>query len=186
MRQDNADSRLTPIGYEIGTVSEERYRAWEAKEQRVDDFITYIKELSVTPEEVNPILEKYDSSPMKQGDKLQKVLTRPSVTLSDFEQLPKVSRYIAEYDLSQEEKTCAEVAIKYAGYIEKEKNNADKLNRLESVRIPENFDYDKIVSLSFEGREKLKKIRPITLSQASRISGVSPADISVLVIYMGR
>jgi len=186
LRQDNADSRLTPIGYEIGTVSEERYRAWEAKEQRVDDFITYIKELSVTPEEVNPILEKYDSSPMKQGDKLQKVLTRPSVTLSDFEQLPKVSRYIAEHDLSQEEKTCAEVAIKYAGYIEKEKNNADKLNRLESVRIPENFDYDKIVSLSFEGREKLKKIRPITLSQASRISGVSPADISVLVIYMGR
>ena len=93
---------------------------------------------------------------------------------------------IAEHDLSQEEKTCAEVAIKYAGYIEKEKNNADKLNRLESVRIPENFDYDKIVSLSFEGREKLKKIRPITLSQASRISGVSPADISVLVIYMGR
>ena len=186
MRQDNADSRLTPIGYEIGTVSEERYRAWEAKEQRVDDFITYIKELSVTPEEVNPILEKYDSSPMKQGDKLQKVLTRPSVTLSDFEQLPKVSHYIAEHDLSQEEKTCAEVAIKYAGYIEKEKNNADKLNRLESVRIPENFDYDKIVSLSFEGREKLKKIRPITLSQASRISGVSPADISVLVIYMGR
>ena len=186
LRQDNADSRLTPIGYEIGTVSEERYRAWEAKEQRVDDFITYIKELSVTPEEVNPILEKYDSSPMKQGDKLQKVLTRPSVTLSDFEQLPKVSHYIAEHDLSQEEKTCAEVAIKYAGYIEKEKNNADKLNRLESVRIPENFDYDKIVSLSFEGREKLKKIRPITLSQASRISGVSPADISVLVIYMGR
>ena len=186
LRQDNADSRLTPIGYEIGTVSEERYRAWEAKEQRVDDFITYIKELSVTPEEVNPILEKYDSSPMKQGDKLQKVLTRPSVTLSDFEQLPKVSHYIAEHNLSQEEKTCAEVAIKYAGYIEKEKNNADKLNRLESVRIPENFDYDKIVSLSFEGREKLKKIRPITLSQASRISGVSPADISVLVIYMGR
>ena len=186
LRQDNADSRLTPIGYEIGTVSEERYRAWEAKEQRVDDFITYIKELRVTPEEVNPILEKYDSSPMKQGDKLQKVLTRPSVTLSDFEQLPKVSHYIAKHDLSQEEKTCAEVAIKYAGYIEKEKNNADKLNRLESVRIPENFDYDKIVSLSFEGREKLKKIRPITLSQASRISGVSPADISVLVIYMGR
>lgn len=186
LRQDNADSRLTPIGYEIGTVSEERYRAWEAKEQRVDDFITYIKELSVTPEEVNPILEKYDSSPMKQGDKLQKVLTRPSVTLSDFEQLPKVSHYIAEHNLSQEEKTCAEVAIKYAGYIEKEKNNADKLNRLESVRIPENFDYDKIVSLSFEGREKLKKIRPITLSQASRISGVSPADISILVIYMGR
>jgi len=186
LRQDNADRRLTPLGYEIGTVSEARYRAWEAKERKVSGFITYIKELSVTPEEVNPILEKYESSPMKQGDKLQKVLSRPDVTLADFEAIDRIAEYIKKNELTEEEKTCAEVEVKYAGYIEKERNNADKLNRLESVRIPDNFDYDKIVSLSFEGREKLKKIRPITLSQASRISGVSPADISILLIYMGR
>ena len=186
LRQDNADRRLTPLGYEIGTVSEARYRAWEAKERKVSGFITYIKELSVTPEEVNPILEKYESSPMKQGDKLQKVLSRPDVTLADFETIDRIAEYIKNNELTEEEKTCAEVEVKYAGYIEKERNNADKLNRLESVRIPDNFDYDKIVSLSFEGREKLKKIRPITLSQASRISGVSPADISILLIYMGR
>lgn len=186
LRQDNADRRLTPLGYEIGTVSEARYRAWEAKERKVSGFITYIKELSVTPEEVNPILEKYESSPMKQGDKLQKVLSRPNVTLADFEAIDRIAEYIKNNELTEEEKTCAEVEVKYAGYIEKERNNADKLNRLESVRIPDNFDYDKIVSLSFEGREKLKKIRPVTLSQASRISGVSPADISVLLIYMGR
>ena len=186
LRQDNADRRLTPLGYEIGTVSEARYRAWEAKERKVSGFITYIKELSVTPEEVNPILEKYESSPMKQGDKFQKVLSRPDVTLADFEAIDRIAEYIKKNELTEEEKTCAEVEVKYAGYIEKERNNADKLNRLESVRIPDNFDYDKIVSLSFEGREKLKKIRPITLSQASRISGVSPADISILLIYMGR
>ena len=164
LRQDNADRRLTPLGYEIGTVSEARYRAWEAKERKVSGFITYIKELSVTPEEVNPILEKYDSSPMKQGDKLQKVLSRPDVTLADFEAIDRIAEYIKKNELTEEEKTCAEVEVKYAGYIEKERNNADKLNRLESVRIPDNFDYDKIVSLSFEGREKLKKIRPVTLS----------------------
>ena len=186
LRQDNADRRLTPLGYEIGTVSEARYRAWEAKERKVSGFITYIKELSVTPEEVNPILEKYESSPMKQGDKFQKVLSRPDVTLADFEAIDRIAEYIKKNELTEEEKTCAEVEVKYAGYIEKERNNADKLNRLESVRIPDNFDYDKIVSLSFEGREKLKKIRPVTLSQASRISGVSPADINILLIYMGR
>ena len=186
LRQDNADRRLTPLGYEIGTVSEARYRAWEAKERKVSGFITYIKELSVTPEEVNPILEKYESSPMRQGDKLQKVLSRPDVTLADFEAIDRIAEYIKKNELTEEEKTCAEVEVKYAGYIEKERNNADKLNRLESMRIPDNFDYDKIVSLSFEGREKLKKIRPVTLSQASRISGVSPADISILLIYMGR
>ena len=186
LRQDNADRRLTPLGYEIGTVSEARYRAWEAKERKVSGFITYIKELSVTPEEVNPILEKYESSPMRQGDKLQKVLSRPDVTLADFETIDRIAEYIKKNELTEEEKTCAEVEVKYAGYIEKERNNADKLNRLESMRIPDNFNYDKIVSLSFEGREKLKKIRPVTLSQASRISGVSPADISILLIYMGR
>ncbi len=186
LRQDNADSRLTPLGYAIGTVSEERFRQFEAKERKVNHFIDYIANLSITPDEANPILEKYNSSAMKQGDKLQKVLSRPNLSLADFEPLEKLTTYLTEHQLTQQQKTRAEVEIKYAVYIEKEKNNADKLNRLESVRIPDGFDYDKIVSLSFEGREKLKKIRPTTLSQASRISGVSPADVSVLLIFMGR
>ena len=123
---------------------------------------------------------------MKQGDKFQKVLSRPDVTLADFEAIDRIAVYIKKNELTEEEKTCAEVEVKYAGYIEKERNNADKLNRLEDIRIPESFNYDKLTSLSFESREKLKKIRPTTLSQASRISGVSPADISILLVYMGR
>nr|WP_315125975.1 tRNA uridine-5-carboxymethylaminomethyl(34) synthesis enzyme MnmG [uncultured Capnocytophaga sp.] len=186
LRQDNADNRLTPLGYAIGTVDETRYRAWQAKEEKVGRFVVFLQGLSVTPQEVNPILERYNSAPMRQGDKLQKVLSRPDLTLADFEQLPKVSRYLEEQQLTEEEKTSAEVEVKYAGYIEKERNQADKLHRLENMRIPEHFDYDKVASLSFEGREKLKKIRPATLSQASRISGVSPADVSILLIYMGR
>ena len=186
LRQDNADNRLTPLGYAIGTVDETRYRAWQAKEEKVGRFVAFLQGLSVTPQEVNAILERYNSAPMRQGDKLQKVLSRPDLTLADFEQLPKVSRYLDEQQLTEEEKTSAEVEVKYAGYIEKERNQADKLHRLENMRIPEHFDYDKVASLSFEGREKLKKIRPATLSQASRISGVSPADVSILLIYMGR
>ena len=129
LRQDNADSRLTPLGYAIGTVSEERFRQFEAKERKVNHFIDYIANLSITPDEANPILEKYNSSAMKQGDKLQKVLSRPNLSLADFEPLEKLTTYLTEHQLTQEEKTRAEVEIKYAGYIEKEKNNADKLNR---------------------------------------------------------
>ncbi len=186
LRQDNADSRLTPLGYQLGIVTEERMRAFEAKEAQARDFIAFIQELSVKPEEVNPILEKYQSSPMKQGDKMQKVLSRPDVTLEDFEVIPAVASYIAEHHITAEVKERAEIEVKYAGYIEKEKHNADKLSRLEHIRIPEQFDYDRLTSLSFEAREKLKKIRPTTLAQAGRISGVSPADISILLIYMGR
>lgn len=123
---------------------------------------------------------------MKQGDKMFKVLSRPNITIADLQQLESVKSFVEANEIDKEIIEQTEIEVKYAGYIEKEKNNADKLNRLEDIRIPENFNYDKLTSISFESREKLKKIRPTTLSQASRISGVSPADISILLVYMGR
>ena len=186
LRQDNADARLTPMGYALGLASEERMRLLEEKEAKTAAFVQFFKETSITPEEANPLLAKYDSSPMKQGDQMAKVLARPNITVADFMELPQVREFADAQQLSKEVLENTEIEIKYAGYIEKEKNNADKLNRLEDIRIPENFNYDKLTSLSFESREKLKKIRPTTLSQASRISGVSPADISILLVYMGR
>ena len=186
LRQDNADMRLTPMGYALGLASEERMRLLEEKQTKTAAFVQFFKETSITPEQANPLLEKYDSSPMKQGDKMAKVLARPNITVEDFMELPQVKAFAQAQQLSKEVLESTEIEIKYAGYIEKEKNNADKLNRLEDIRIPESFNYDKLTSLSFESREKLKKIRPTTLSQASRISGVSPADISILLVYMGR
>jgi tRNA uridine 5-carboxymethylaminomethyl modification enzyme gidA len=186
LRQDNADARLTPKGFELGLANIERMHNLEKKTAKTNAFVDFFKETSIKPEEANPILEKYNSSLMKQGDKMYKVLSRPNITIYDFLQIPNVEEFVNQNNISREEIELTEIEIKYAGYIEKEKNNADKLNRLEDIRIPEQFNYDKITSLSFESREKLKKIRPTTLSQASRISGVSPADISILLIYMGR
>lgn len=186
LRQDNADARLTPKGFELGLANIERMHNLEKKTAKTNAFVDFFKETSIKPEEANPILEKYDSSLMKQGDKMYKVLSRPNITIYDFLQIPNVEEFVNQNNIGREEIELTEIEVKYAGYIEKEKNNADKLNRLEDIRIPEQFNYDKITSLSFESREKLKKIRPTTLSQASRISGVSPADISILLIYMGR
>jgi tRNA uridine 5-carboxymethylaminomethyl modification enzyme len=115
-----------------------------------------------------------------------KVFSRPQIELEDIIKFEKVANYVAENDLDQEILEQAEIQVKYSGYIEKERNNANKLTRLEDVKIPENFDYNKIKSMSIEARQKLNKIRPVTISQASRISGVSPSDVSVLLIYMGR
>jgi tRNA uridine 5-carboxymethylaminomethyl modification enzyme gidA len=186
LRQDNADARLTPKGFELGLANIERMHNLEKKTAKTNAFVDFFKETSIKPEEANPILEKYNSSLMKQGDKMYKVLSRPNITIYDFLQIPNVEEFVNQNNIDREEIELTEIEVKYAGYIEKEKNNADKLNRLEDIRIPEQFNYDKITSLSFESREKLKKIRPTTLSQASRISGVSPADISILLIYMGR
>ena len=186
LRQDNADIRLTPKGYELGLASETRLKRMEEKQQEADNFIHFFKETSVTPEEMNPILEELESSPMKQSDKMFKVLSRPNITLEHMRSIKKVEDYINDNALDIEVLEQTEIQVKYSGYIAKEKNNADKLHRLEDLTIPENFNYDKLKSLSFEAREKLKKIKPVTLSQASRISGVSPSDISVLLVYMGR
>ncbi|THD69313.1 tRNA uridine-5-carboxymethylaminomethyl(34) synthesis enzyme MnmG [Robertkochia marina] len=186
LRQDNADLRLTPKSYEIGLASEDRLRRMEEKQQQSKAFVDFFKDTSVKPEEINPILEELKSSPLKQSDKMFKVFSRPKVTLNHMRKLATVESFIQENTLDTEVLEQTEIQVKYSGYIEKEKNNADKLNKLESIIIPDNFDYDKLKSLSFEAKEKLKSIKPKTLSQASRISGVSPSDISVLLVYMGR
>ncbi|NBU80056.1 MAG: tRNA uridine-5-carboxymethylaminomethyl(34) synthesis enzyme MnmG [Flavobacteriaceae bacterium] len=186
LRQDNADFRLTPKAYEIGLASEKRLRRMEYKFNESEKMVNFFKETSVAPEEANPILEAKASSAMTQSDKMFKVFSRPQIELDDFMKFDKVKDYVSQNDLDKEIIEQAEIQVKYSGYIEKERNNAEKLIRLEDIKIPENFDYNKIKSMSIEAKQKLSKIRPVTISQASRISGVSPADISVLLIYMGR
>ncbi|WP_289022096.1 tRNA uridine-5-carboxymethylaminomethyl(34) synthesis enzyme MnmG [uncultured Salegentibacter sp.] len=186
LRQDNADFRLTERSYKLGLASEERMRKMEDKKEKSTDFVKFLKNKSVSHEDANPILEANNSSPMKQSDKIFKIFSRPNITMNDVRKFPGVEEYIQENNLNTEILEQSEIQVKYSGYIEKEKNNADKLNRLEDVKIPQGFDYSKIKSMSFEAREKLKKVQPTSISQASRISGVSPNDISVLLVYMGR
>ncbi len=186
LRQDNADIRLTPMSFKIGLASEERLKRMEEKQKKSNAFIKFFKDTSVKPESANSILESANSAPIKQSDKMHKIFSRPNITLEHMKKMPLVNEYIKENNLDNEVLEQTEIQIKYSGYIEKEKNNADKLNRLEDIKIPENFDYNKLKSLSYEAKEKLIKIKPNTLSQASRISGVSPSDISVLLVYMGR
>ncbi|WP_459210234.1 tRNA uridine-5-carboxymethylaminomethyl(34) synthesis enzyme MnmG [Aquimarina rhabdastrellae] len=186
LRQDNADFRLTPMSFNIGLAKEDRMRRMEEKSKKASSFVQFFKDTSVTPKEMNPILEERGSTAIKQTGKMFKVFARPQITLEDMKKVESVSEYISKNNLDREILEQTEIQVKYSGYIEKEKNNADKLNRLENIRIPDNFDYTKLKSLSFEACEKLSKIRPVTISQASRISGVSPSDISVLLVYMGR
>lgn len=186
LRQDNADFRLTPKSHAIGLATEDRLRKMDEKKEKSDNFVAFFKETSVTPEVINPILENKESAPVAQSDKMFKMFSRPNITMDDMRTIDDVERYIQEHHLDHEVLQQAEIQVKYAGYIQKEKNNADKLNRLEGIKIPENFDYNRLKSLSYEAREKLSTIKPTTVSQASRISGVSPNDISVMLVYMGR
>ena len=186
LRQDNADFRLTPRGFEIGLASVKRLRRMEEKQKASDNFVHFFKDTSVKPEEINPILEANNSALMKQSDKMFKIFSRPNITIDDMRKVASVNEYITENNLDIDVIEQAEIQVKYSGYIEKEKNNADKLSRLENIKIPKNFDYSKLKSMSLEAREKLNKIQPVTISQASRISGVSPSDVSVLLVYMGR
>lgn len=186
LRQDNADFRLTPMSYEIGLADETRMRRMEKKRDESDAFVNFFRETSVAPADANPVLEEKESSLITQPEKMFKLFSRPQIESEDILKFEKVREYIAEHNLDNEVVEQAEIQVKYSGYIEKEKNNADKLNRLEDVKIPSDFDYDRVKSLSYEAKEKMKKIRPVTISQASRISGVSPSDVSVLLIHMGR
>lgn len=186
LRQDNADFRLTPKSYAIGLASEKRMRRMEYKQNESEKMVAFFKETSVTPAETNPILEQRESAPIVQSDKMFKVFSRPQIVLEDMLKFEKVQEYAELNALDREILEQAEIQVKYSGYIEKERNNADKLTRLEDVKIPEFFDYNKIKSMSIEAKQKLSRIRPVTISQASRVSGVSPSDISVLLIYMGR
>ena len=186
LRQDNADFRLTPKAHKIGLASEKRLRRMEHKFTESEKMVKFFKETSITQEEANPILIEKMSTPMTQSDKMFKVFSRPQIELTDFMKFEKVKSYVSNHSLDKEIIEQAEIQVKYSGYIEKEKNNAEKLIRLEDIKIPENFDYYKIKSMSIEAKQKLTSIRPVTISQASRISGVSPSDVSVLLIYMGR
>ncbi|WP_452225446.1 tRNA uridine-5-carboxymethylaminomethyl(34) synthesis enzyme MnmG [Lacinutrix chionoecetis] len=186
LRQDNADFRLTPKGYELGLASEKRLKRMEEKREASEKFVQFFKDTSVTAEEANPVLEAKDSAAVKQQGKMHKLFARPNITIDDMRKIQSVDDYIKTHELDREVIEQTEIQVKYSGYIDKEKNNADKLNRLENIKIPTNFDYSKLQSMSLEAREKLNKIQPVTISQASRISGVSPADISVLLVYMGR
>jgi tRNA uridine 5-carboxymethylaminomethyl modification enzyme len=186
LRQDNADERLTPKGFAIGLASEKRVRRMEHKFNESQKLVDFFRETSVGIAEANPVLEEKGSALVSQSDKMFKILSRPQIDLEDVMKFEKVKEYVSHANVDQEILEQAEIQVKYSGYIEKERNNADKLTRLEDVKIPENFDYEKIKSMSTEAKQKLSKIRPVTISQASRISGVSPSDISVLLIYMGR
>ncbi|MFV0247930.1 MAG: tRNA uridine-5-carboxymethylaminomethyl(34) synthesis enzyme MnmG [Tenacibaculum sp.] len=186
LRQDNADIRLTEKSYKLGLASAERYNRVKNKINKTDKFLNYIKSLSVTEKEINPILQKKKLSLINQSVKLYKIASRPQLNLNDFMCIKKIESFVQQNNLDSEIIEQVEIQLKYSGYIEKEKNNVVKLNSLESIKIPENFNYTKLNSLSIEAREKLIKIKPTTISQASRISGISPSDISVLLVYMGR
>lgn len=186
LRQDNADLRLTSKGFEIGLAKKERLERMEEKERKSDAFVAFFRETSVLPSAINPILERLDSATVKQSDKMFKVFSRPKVKMEHMLELECVSGFVLENNLDSEVLEQTEIQVKYSGYIQKEKNNADKLQRLESVKIPLNFNYSKLKSLSFEAREKLTAIQPVTIAQAARVSGVNPSDISVLLVYLGR
>jgi tRNA uridine 5-carboxymethylaminomethyl modification enzyme len=186
LRQDNADIRLTPIGHELGLASEDRLKSVNRKNEQSALLKDFYETTSVLPEEANPFLEEKNSSPMRQSDKIVKIYSRPGITLEDMVKIKSVSEFIESNNIGTDAQEQVEVQIKYSGYIEKEKANADKLNRLESVSIPSSFDYNCLASLSHEAKEKLNKIKPQTISQASRISGIKPSDISVLLVKLGR
>ncbi len=186
LRQDNADLRLTPLSYKLGLASKERMDRVIQKQEKTDLFVKFLKETSIKPEEINPILEVNNTSLILQSMKLFKIVARPQLNFNKIKEIPKIATFISKNNIDNEVIEQTEIHVKYAGYIEKEKNQADKLNRLENVPIPPNFNFNKIKSISIEAKQKLTKIQPTTISQASRISGVSPSDISVLLVYMGR
>jgi tRNA uridine 5-carboxymethylaminomethyl modification enzyme len=188
LRQDNADERLTPVSHEIGLADSERLRLLEMKQRGKAEFMKFAENHNVDPSEVNEYLLGVNSSALSNKSRLQQVLSRPQVKLADIRPLLSSFPHVEEDypEVAQEILEQAEIDIKYSGYLEKEKELAAKMTRLEHVLLPTNFDYSKISNISTEARQKLEKIRPETLGQASRISGVNPADISVLLIHLGR
>ncbi len=184
LRQDNADIRLTEKAYNLGLAKGERLRNVQEKISKSDELEAYLRETSIKPLAINPILESIESSPVDQAYRASHYLTRPNMTLDKLDEIQAIKDITSAY--KKEVREQAEINIKYKGYIEKEKENVAKLNRLETFKIPEDFDYSKIASLSTEARQKMTKVRPVTIAQAGRISGVSPSDINVLLIYLGR
>jgi len=188
LRQDNADLRLTELSYKMGLAKKERFDLLKDKIKSRDSIIGFIKSFSISPEDINSYLEEVKTTPLKQKRKLFDIILRPQVKLLDLiERIEELGELDKEIEHKRDEVIeSAEVLIKYSGYIEREQQMADKLKRLEYIKIPEGFNYDNISSLSTEGRQKLKRITPKNIGQAARISGVSPSDIGVLLVYMGR
>jgi tRNA uridine 5-carboxymethylaminomethyl modification enzyme len=186
LRQDNADIRLTPLAYGLGMNHlEERMERVKRKKEATGAIEKYFEDTSAEPDLLNPYLESIDSAPLKQKVKLKSVLTRPNVNIEQLRAcLPYLNEYLNEFD--SDVLTAAEIAMKYEGYIKKEQEMVEKMDRLESLRLSDNFDYKALKSLSAEAREKLSRVRPRTIGQASRISGVSPSDISILLVHVGR
>lgn len=190
LRQDDADMRLTPRGHEIGLVDEERYRLMESKRVQRDGLMEFCRNYSVSASKINPLLEARESSPLKQGVKLMDLVLRPQLTLADLiEHIPALAEYVEkniETERRQEILEAAEILMKYSGYIDREKVVAEKIRRLEDVKLHADFDYSSIKSLSTEARQKLQRIAPTTIAQASRIPGISPSDINILLLLLGR
>lgn len=187
LRQDNADLRLTPLGHEIGLISEKRYAEFVQKKSLVESLVAFARDLSVKAAEINDYLKTIGSDPLTQGRKLHDILMRNNTSFETLQEvLPKLKKFIEKNRMNEEVIEEAEIQIKYKGYIEREKFIAEKLHRLENISIPDNFDYFSMNALTIEARQKLDQIRPTTIGQASRIPGVSPADVNVLLVKFGR
>ena len=186
LRQDNADERLTKKGYKLGLASKKRLNKLEKKVDETNLLISFLKKQNIEPKIINPVLESRNSAKVNQKKKLISFLLRPHVTFQDLKISKQLLDFIKNNNISKEAIEQAEIKIKYGGYLDKEAEAAKKLNKLEDIKIPEEFDYDKLHSISTEGKEKLNEIKPVSIGQASRISGVSPSDINILLIYMGR
>lgn len=187
LRQDNADERLTPIGINLGLVSDERKLLFEYKMKMVDKLIDIINSTSVKPEEINTLLVDKNTASLSQSKKIVDILLRPQVEIEDLKVLPVINNFYNSLEnLNNEILSQADIKVKYKGYIERERLIAEKASRLENVRISDNFDYNALQSLSTEARQKLSKIKPKTIGQASRIPGVSPSDVNVLLVFLGR
>jgi len=187
LRQDNADLRLTPLSYKLGLASKERFDKVLAKEEKVKSLISFIKKHSVTPNEVNSMLLSKETTELKQKQKLSSIMLRPQVSINDLlTSVDDLNTFVSQLYINEEILELAEIRIKYEGYINKEKDLADKMGKIDEIPLKLDFDYQSLNSLSYEAREKLTKIKPKTLGQASRISGVSPSDINVLMVFIGR
>jgi len=186
LRQDNADIRLTQKGYELGLASKKRLSSLKTKMEKSILLTSFLEKQSISPEEANIILDEKGSSLLKQKVKMKSVLSRPHIWMEDLLVVESLKSFVETNNIKDDSITQTEIEIKYSGYINKEKDNAEKLTKLEKITIPNDFDYTKLHSVSTEGREKLNEIKPKTIGQASRISGVSPSDINVLLIYIGR
>lgn len=188
LRQDNADERLTGKGYQLGTVSGQRMQRMKMKYSMVEELEAFLKSSSISPEEINPFLEEMGTAALSQKIKAVSIAARPQIALRELLKRIKGSEAL-QYNRSESERDiieATEIRIKYSGYLERERGVADKIKRMEDLKIPDDIKYDELVSISTEGRQKLSRIRPATIGQASRISGVSTSDISILIMYLGR